>query len=168
MNFDQLWIGDPVFVVSKNSNGVWEGFTGEKQAKVKIGRTVFIVELSDLEPARFGRPKPVKKVDAPLTKKPKPPDDTDFSSAAIDLHMDVLAPDRVNDPPQMILTHQLKACKAFIEQSIEAKRPSIVIIHGKGEGVLKAEVEHLMGDFPQIKFTFPKHDGGAIEALLHY
>jgi dsDNA-specific endonuclease/ATPase MutS2 len=167
MNFDQLWIGDPVFVVSKNSNGAWEGYTGESQAKVRVGHTTFVVDLTDLEPARFGKPKPAKKADAPLAKKPKQ-ERPDFSSAALDLHMDVLAPDRVNDPPQMILTHQLKACQAFIEQSIAAMRPSIVIIHGKGEGVLKAEVEHLIAEYPQIKFTFPKHDGGAIEALLQY
>ena len=43
-----------------------------------------------------------------------------------------------------IVQYQLTACRAFVQQSIEKKRKKIVLIHGKGEGVLKGEIRQYL------------------------
>ena len=41
--------------------------------------------------------------------------------------------------------------KNFIQDNIKLKNPVIIIIHGKGEGILKNEIHLLLKRFPEVK-----------------
>ena len=71
-----------------------------------------------------------------------------------------------DENPSRILSFQLEKAKSFIEDSISKKLPRILIIHGKGEGVLKIEIIHLLKGYTQIKFIIPKNIDGASEVWL--
>ena len=162
MDFSQLWIGDLVFVKSLNSNAVWEGMHGSDKAKVKIGEKHVILELSELSEAIEENEK------TPEIQFTDSPDITIFDDKVeIDLHIDTLNPGLINAAPQMILNHQIKRCRSFIENAIANKKGQILIIHGVGEGVLKSEIHHLLQDFDEVKFTFPKNNGGATEVWFN-
>jgi hypothetical protein len=86
---------------------------------------------------------------------------------SIDLHIEVLAPQMTGMPAGSIIEYQLEACKNFIMASIAANKQHVTIIHGKGQGVLKREVEALLATFgQQARFKIPKNDGGAVEVWL--
>lgn len=63
-----------------------------------------------------------------------------FQSFEIDLHFDTLSEKYYLEENYQILQKQLSACRAFCQKAIRNKTKRIVIIHGKGEGVLKSEV----------------------------
>lgn len=58
----------------------------------------------------------------------------------IDLHFEALKNNLSFTDPNQILQKQLTACKSFIKKSLDKKVKRIVLIHGKGEGILKAEI----------------------------
>ena len=70
----------------------------------------------------------------------------------------------------------MTTCRAFVQESITRRRKKIVLIHGKGEGVLKSEIrtylERLSND-RGVQLDY--HDasfaefgiGGATEVLLY-
>ena len=71
-----------------------------------------------------------------------------------------------NELAGRILDYQLEKTRIFIRDAIDRKYPHITIIHGKGQGVLKSEIEHILKDYHQIRFTFSKNGGGAVEVWL--
>jgi DNA-nicking Smr family endonuclease len=58
----------------------------------------------------------------------------------IDLHIEELVDSHSGMTNHEILLKQMNVCKSFIQNAIEHRKARVVIIHGKGEGVLKAEI----------------------------
>ena len=58
----------------------------------------------------------------------------------IDLHIEELLDDHSFMTNHEILTKQMNSCRQFIQRAITANMNRVVIIHGKGEGVLKSEI----------------------------
>jgi len=58
----------------------------------------------------------------------------------IDLHIEVLLPEAVNWGIGDILQKQMIACRAFVERAVANKSKRVILIHGKGEGVLKSDI----------------------------
>ena len=54
-----------------------------------------------------------------------------------------------------ILTLQTETAKRHIEFAIRNRIPKIVFIHGVGEGILKAELDFLLGRYDNIAFQDP-------------
>jgi hypothetical protein len=95
----------------------------------------------------------------------------------IDLHIENLLDTNTGMTNHEIVQYQLTACRAFVQQSIEKKRKKIVLIHGKGEGVLKGEIrQYLNGIEDSSPIRVDYHDanyqrygiGGATEVVLFY
>lgn len=63
-----------------------------------------------------------------------------LSSTEIDLHIEVLMPEAVNWGVGDILQKQMIACRAFVEKAVANKFKRVILIHGKGEGVLKSDI----------------------------
>lgn len=63
-----------------------------------------------------------------------------MDSHEIDLHIEVLYPEATHWATADILQKQMIACRAFIEKAVANKAKKVVLIHGKGEGVLKSEI----------------------------
>lgn len=83
-----------------------------------------------------------------------------------DLHIEKL----VKNPRGMnnfdILTLQTETAQRHIEFAIKNRIPKIVFIHGVGEGVLKSELDFLLGRYENIAFqdaNYQKYGLGATE-----
>ncbi|WP_070137078.1 Smr/MutS family protein [Crocinitomix algicola] len=93
----------------------------------------------------------------------------------IDLHIEELIDTTVNLTNYEIVQIQLNACKKFVLKHLNSKSQKIIIIHGKGTGVLKGEIRAFLHDISiDLEKTIRYHDasynsygiGGATEVLF--
>jgi len=159
----EFWIGDRVRILSSGKEGVYEGTSKDGRARIKWNNKILLTKIQNLEPIADRKPKKVllnSALNSTGFKKPR-----DFNPT-IDLHIEVLRPDLTNEAPQIILNHQILRCREHIDQAITLGLNTVKIIHGKGTGQLKKEVEHLIAMNDAIRFGIPQHDGGATEVWL--
>jgi dsDNA-specific endonuclease/ATPase MutS2 len=68
-----------------------------------------------------------------------------------------------------ILTLQMDTAKRQLDFAIRNRMPKLVFIHGVGEGVLKAELDFLLGRYVGISFqdaNYQKYGLGATEVYI--
>ena len=68
-----------------------------------------------------------------------------------------------------ILTLQTETAKRHLEFAIRNRIPKIVFIHGVGEGILKAELDFLLGRYDSIDFSegnYQRYGMGATEVFI--
>jgi DNA-nicking Smr family endonuclease len=166
MNLSELWIGDPVWIRSKAVKGIFEGIVDENKAKIKAQGAYFIVDAFDIslfhEKAITEEPE-----DHHLNQVKKTKEWSSFETT-LDLHTEKLELSEADLISSQILDIQIRRCRSFIKKAIELKISRIIIIHGKGKGILKEEIQHLVSEFPEVSFTFPVHQEGGLEVLLNY
>jgi len=83
-----------------------------------------------------------------------------------DLHVEKLVKNYKAMSNYDILTLQVETAKRHIEFAIKNRIPKIVFIHGVGEGVLKAELDFMLGRYDIISFqdaNYQKYGLGATE-----
>lgn len=93
----------------------------------------------------------------------------DFSAPEFDLHIEKLVPNHRGMSNYDILTLQSETAKRHIDFAIRNRIPKIVFIHGVGEGVLKAELDFLLGRYDNIDFhdaNYQKYGSGATEVFI--
>ncbi len=111
-----------------------------------------------------------------LKKTVKSSEKTTSSKSFIDLHIECLVDNHTNLSNHEIVQKQMFACRSFVQKAIQSNKRKIVLIHGKGEGVLKAEIHYYLNRLvnqQSIKMDF--HDapysefgmGGATEVILY-
>ena len=86
-----------------------------------------------------------------------------------DLHIEKLVPNKRGMSNYDILTLQTETAKRHIEFAIRNRIPKIVFIHGVGEGVLKSELDFLLGRYDNIAFAeanYQKYGQGATEVFI--
>lgn len=86
-----------------------------------------------------------------------------------DLHIEKLVKNFRGMSNYEILTIQTETAQRHIEFAIRNRIPKIVFIHGVGEGVLKAELDFLLGRYDNIVFhdaNYQKYAGGATEIIF--
>ena len=86
-----------------------------------------------------------------------------------DLHIEKLVPNKLGMSNYDILTLQTETAKRHIEFAIRNRIPKIVFIHGVGEGVLKSELDFLLGHYDNIAFAeanYQKYGQGATEVFI--
>ncbi len=164
INVDKLWVGDLLLLKKSGRIGKFLSIVSDSKIKITIGEKIILTKISNIEIAPEQKEKPLLLDQKPLidTQIPK------TLESSIDLHIDVLHPSLTNSIPERIIDYQVKAVKHFIEDSIAAKSLKIEIIHGKGEGVLKSEVLHLLSLYDEVTFTFDLNQGGATEVWFGY
>ena len=87
----------------------------------------------------------------------------------VDLHIEKLVPSKRGMSNYDILTLQTETAKRHIEFAIKNRIPKIIFIHGVGEGVLKAELDFLLGRYESIAFqdaNYQKYGIGATEVYI--
>lgn len=99
------------------------------KADYKIGTDI---PLKDIQPNPVKRP--VKKV-VPRSEPTR---------TEIDLHIEELRDSHHALTNYEIVQIQMTACRAFVMDAIAQNKKRIVLIHGKGEGVLKSEIHHYL------------------------
>mgnify|MGYP006357035793 FL=1 len=107
---------------------------------------------------------------------PKKQNQPKFKSDAIekgvpefDLHIEKLVKSKGGMTNYDILTLQTETAKRHIEFAIKNRIPKIVFIHGVGEGILKAELDFMLGRYDQISFqdaNYQKYGLGATEVYF--
>jgi len=68
-----------------------------------------------------------------------------------------------------ILNIQVDTARGQLEFAIKNRIPKIVFIHGMGEGVLKSELDYLLGRYPEISYqdaNYRKYGLGATEVYI--
>ena len=86
-----------------------------------------------------------------------------------DLHIEKLVKNYKGMSNYAILTLQTDTAKRHIEFAITNRIPKIVFIHGVGEGILKAELDFLLGRYDTIAFqdaNYQKYGLGATEVYI--
>jgi dsDNA-specific endonuclease/ATPase MutS2 len=168
MQLKDLWVGESVLIRSSGKTGRFEGINQEGKARIRVENKILLVTGDNLDV---------------VPEKDHFPDIDDFLNAenklenkikplkikfdhTLDLHIDKLAPHMENQIPARIMEYQLRKSDLFIREAIDKNYPHITIIHGKGQGVLKEAIEHQLKQFHQIRFTFSKNGGGAVEVWL--
>lgn len=160
LNINELWIGDLLRQKSTGRVGKYEGQVGH-QLKVNINDKSILIKSIDLELYVDNPKEPIITFDDDIADIK-----TNKVSDEIDLHIDILAPEMANQRKERILDYQMMKAREYISDAIATKKYRILIIHGKGQGVLKAQVQDLIKDFKKVRYTFDKNDGGATEVWL--
>lgn len=93
----------------------------------------------------------------------------------IDLHIEELVDYHGDMTNHEILMRQMTACKQFIQRAIDGNLKRVVLIHGKGEGVLKTEIHTYLNKlsvYHEIRIEYSDAPyteygmGGATEVFL--
>jgi hypothetical protein len=86
-----------------------------------------------------------------------------------DLHIEKLVKNYKSMSNYEILTLQSETAKRHIEFAIRNRIPKIVFIHGVGEGVLKSELDFMLGRYDNLIFheaNYQKYGQGATEVIF--
>lgn len=161
IDLKDIWIGDKVRLISNGEIGIFNGISEGKAIIILHGKKELIPgdNLSLVEDT----PEEEEILFEPIEKKA-----LSFHNipTSIDLHIEQLAPEMKNDNPITILSYQLRKLDEYVSTAETAGLKYITIIHGKGTGVLKKEVEHFLKGREKVKFLIEVHDGGALEVHL--
>lgn len=86
-----------------------------------------------------------------------------------DLHIEKLVKNYKSMSNFDILTKQTETAKYHIEFAIKNRIPKIVFIHGVGEGILKSELDFMLGRYDNVSFqdaNYQKYGSGATEVYF--
>ena len=87
----------------------------------------------------------------------------------VDLHIEKLVSSKRGMSNYDILTLQMETAKRQLDFAIKNRMPKVVFIHGVGEGVLKAELDFMLGRYDNISFqdaNYQKYGLGATEVYI--
>jgi len=86
----------------------------------------------------------------------------------IDIHIENLLDNFYQMSNYEIVNYQLEKCENIIHKALKAKIHKLVIIHGKGQGVLRNEVHNLLYSF-RLDFKdsdYMRYSGGATDVFF--
>lgn len=87
----------------------------------------------------------------------------------VDLHIEKLVKKFNHLSNFEILNIQMDTARGQLEFAIKNRIPKMVFIHGMGEGILKSELEYLLGRYNEISFqeaNYRKYGLGATEVYI--
>lgn len=122
------------------------------------GKNEWRKRLSEAEPPlkpEAGIPKPVKKVRKPQAEVEE-----------VDLHIQHLADRYKHMTNREIVLLQMSHFRSAVSSARERKASSLIVIHGVGKGVLKAEIRQVLKDMERCSFedaNYLKYGYGATE-----
>jgi hypothetical protein len=174
--------GDQVSVLDEDVNGVVVA-VNDKQVTIETTdgfvMTYFVNELLKINNTS-NLMNSIKRINIDVIAKekeiPKPrsfvkerKDKREIPAPEFDLHIEKLVPNKRGMSNYDILTLQTETAKRHIEFAIKNRIPKIVFIHGVGEGILKSELDFLLGRYDNIAFqdgNYQKYGQGATEVFI--
>lgn len=174
--------GDKVSVLDEAINGVVVSVK-EKQVTIETEdgfmMTFFVNELikindssnlmNFIERINIGEIVKEKEIPKPRSFVKERKEKHEISAPEFDLHIEKLVPNKRGMSNYDILTLQSETAKRHIEFAIRNRIPKIVFIHGVGEGILKSELDFLLGRYDNIAFqdaNYQKYGLGATEVFI--
>lgn len=172
MDLGDLWIGDLLRIKSSGKIGKFEGTSKEGKARINHEGKILLAPSSNVEIVSekelASSLNKHKEAFEERTRRGKENFAPNYHSEPnkIDLHIETLNPSLHSNRPERIFDFQMKAFESYLRKSIKEKKTSIRVIHGKGTGVLKAEIESILKFHPKVLQTFSISDGGGVEILF--
>lgn len=176
-------IGDNVTVLDDSFSGLVKSF---KNGKVIIETTEgFLLDFDEKELIKINNPAELRSLlnkqgfsQADIKSKEEPKKRSfvkekkskkDDFVLEVDLHIEKLVPNKRGMSNYDILTLQTETAKRQIEFAIKNRMQKVVLIHGVGEGILKAELDFLLGRYDGITFhdaDYQKYGLGATQVYI--
>lgn len=179
MNFHK---GDKVSVLDDDINGTVlsvennrvtieseDGFTMAFNTNELIKLNDYKDLYRNIESHHLNQVKKEKEIPKPRSFVKEKKTSKEIPAPEFDLHIEKLAKNFKSMSNYDILTLQTETAKRHIEFAIKNRIPKIVFIHGVGEGILKAELDFMMGRYDNIVFrdaSYQKYGQGATEVLI--
>ncbi len=164
LNFNELWIGERLRLIDSGQIGYFEGISSEGLIILSVDHIIRRVKPENLQLA------PEEKIDLELSFNDEFKEDSfkNFKSISntIDLHIETLDPSLMNAQSERILRRQIEAFHIFMKSSIQFNLPHLLIIHGKGEGVLRQEIQFLLKSVYKAKIISTTNQDGATEVWM--
>lgn len=157
---NELWVGDPLQVKSTGIVGKYHSHKGSIVVIDCKGNKI----TADKTDIRIFKAKK-QKVEIVFEEEEETVNTIKFDDT-LDLHIHKLAPHMEHQAQARILDFQIEKARQFVQKAVDNNRYQLLIIHGKGTGVLKAETLEMLKDFQTVRYTFDKNDGGATEVWL--
>ena len=110
-----------------------------------------------------------KEIPQPRSFVKEPKNKGEIPPPEFDLHIEKLAKNFRAMSNYDILTLQSETAKRHVEFAIRNRIPKIIFIHGVGEGVLKSELDFMLGRYENIVFhdaNYQKYGVGATEVII--
>jgi dsDNA-specific endonuclease/ATPase MutS2 len=88
----------------------------------------------------------------------------------VDLHIEELVDDHRGWSNADILLYQLDKFEKVLSAAFQTRKRKMVVIHGRGDGVLRHEIRRKLQDYPGIEIhdaSYKNYGQGATEILLH-
>lgn len=167
LNLDELWIGERVRLIKNGQSGRFEGSTAEGLARISVDGHIVVTEAHNLELEKEDNDdNPIDSwLNQPHIPKAKP-EPIKLFTKEIDLHFDETASRAITS--DQVLDWQLRKCRKHIETAINKKVSNIIIIHGKGEGVLRNLVHQMLDSYAEVQWKMLINQGGATEVVFYY
>ncbi len=174
--------GDQVSVLDEDVNGVVMSVR-DKQVTIETTdgfvMTYFVNELlkinkssnlmNNIERINITEIAKEKEIPKPRIFVKERKDKREIPAPEFDLHIEKLVPNKRGMSNYDILTLQTETAKRHIEFAIKNRIPKIVFIHGVGEGILKSELDFLLGRYDNVVFqdgNYQKYGQGATEVYF--
>jgi len=166
MDIIAWWIGDPVQVISTGLKGRYHGpgQAGDIIIKLPDGNLINI-PVQDVRLAEEEIETDYKTIQW-LPEKAARAEPGSSQSYRLDLHYENLTRHFTHPPDQTILEYQLDICNRFALAAIESRTPFIRIIHGRGTGVLRNEVERLLKKYPEFTLISFNPNMASVDAWI--
>lgn len=107
----------------------------------------------------------------PVTAQPSPVKKRSTEVPELDLHIEELVERPRGLSNSEMLRIQLEYFEMFMAEAMQNRWPKVVVIHGVGEGVLRAAVRERMAAWPHVSYhdaSYTKYGYGATEILIRY
>lgn len=151
-------------VFIKTEDGFVMSFPAEEVVKIKDEINDIDVEEFDFEEV-LKEKRPAKKPQSNRTK----PKERNAPPMEVDLHINQLVRSSKSLSNHEMLNLQLDTARHKLEFAMRKRIQKIVFIHGVGEGVLKMELEYLLGRYSNVKYydaDYQKYGLGATEVYI--
>ncbi|CAL66851.1 Smr/MutS family protein [Christiangramia forsetii] len=133
---------------------------------VKIKSDIDDIAMEDFDFEEILKEKAPTKKPASNRIKPK---ERNAPPMEVDLHINQLVRSSRSMSNHEMLNLQLDTARHKLEFAMKKRIQKIVFIHGKGEGVLKMELEYLLGRYSNVKYydaDYQKYGLGATEVYI--
>src|SRR5690606_304665 len=125
------------------------------------------ISTSNIPISQILQEKKIQKKPGSVRVKPK---ERNLPPMEVDLHIEKLVNSYRGMSNHEILNLQMETAKRQIEFAARKRIQKIVFIHGVGDGVLKAELDYLLGRYDNLKFydaDYQKYGIGATEVYFY-
>lgn len=134
---------------------------------IKINNTSDLT--SKIGSVNFNQVKKEKEIEKPRSFAKEKKSKGEIPPPEFDLHIEKLVKNFRHLSNFDIMTIQLETAKRHLDFALRNRIPKIVFIHGVGEGILKSELDFLLGRYDGVDFrdaNYQKYGQGATEVYF--